>query len=174
MLIDKILKKQFLNQLINFIWTIWCFTPIVFFWFFASLNTWFYIFLVISFASGFLPFTFFRLSNNPEYYEKLGARWIRKFVQNGDFVNRLFKKENTIDKTVKNKNYAEKYLKTVLMYEKYHIICFTFFSLSGIFALLEQQFMYCILIMASNILYNVCPVILQQYNRARILKLTKS
>ncbi|WP_374756104.1 glycosyl-4,4'-diaponeurosporenoate acyltransferase CrtO family protein [Dyadobacter frigoris] len=113
------------------------------------------------------------MSNIPQYYEKPGVKWIRKFVQNGDLVNRLFKKDNTIDTTIKNKNYAEKYLKTVSMYEKYHVICFVFFCLSGIFAIFKHKFVYFILIMAGNILYNLCPVILQQYNRARILRLIK-
>lgn len=171
MLTDKILKKQFLNQCINFIWTFLCFTPIVFFWIFAGPGIWFYIFLIISFAAGFLPSNFFGLSSSPEYYEKLGVRWIRKFVQNGDFVNRLLKNEKKIGKTIKNKSHAKKYLKTVSMYEKYHIICFIFFCLSGSFAIVKQEFMYFILIMASNILYNICPIILQQYNRTRILGL---
>lgn len=96
---------------------------------------------------------------------------VRKFVQNGDLVNRLFK--NEIDKTSKNKNFAEKYLKTILMYEKYHVICFIFFGFSGIYAAYKQEFVYFSLIMISNVLYNICPVILQQYNRARIVRLMK-
>ncbi|MBE9464276.1 hypothetical protein ACFP1I_06220 [Dyadobacter subterraneus] len=167
------MKKEFLNQLINFFWTILCFASVFSFWFFAGLSLWFYAFLGVSFLSGLVPSRFFRLSNNPQFYEKLGARWIRKFVQNGDLVNLLTKNQEVSTRSITDKNDVAKYLKTISMYEKYHFICFIFFSLSGIFAVFQQSFFYFILILASNILYNVGPVILQQYNRARIFKLKR-
>lgn len=113
-----------------------------------------------------MPSRLFQLSSNPRYYEKLGVRWIKKFVQNGDMVNRSFKNES--DKTIKNKNHAGKYLKTILMYEKYHVICFVFFGLSAIYAIYEQEMAYFILIVISNVIYNICPVILQQYNEREL------
>lgn len=161
-----------MNQAVNFFWTILCFIPIIGFWHDADM-TLCYIFIGISIVSLLLPAKLLQLSNQPKFYENLGIKLIRKFVQNGDYINAFLKKRNPQHKTVRGKTSASSYIKTVIMYEWYHFLCLIFFLLTGVFAIISASYTLAAFIFLANIIYNICPILLQQYNRARIQKLTK-
>jgi hypothetical protein len=170
------LKKEFLNQLINFVWTILCFAAVIAYWIDMYSGQWLYFFVAFSISCGFLPAGFFRsiqLSKNAAFYEKAGVRWIRKFVQNGDFVNKTSRNAGEKPNVIKNRTAIEKYLKTIDMYERYHFVCFVFFLLTSFHAAFHKAVLYSALISICNFLYNILPILLQQYNRIRILKLKK-
>src|SRR4249919_2803283 len=89
-------KKEILNQLINLFWTALFFTPVLMFWIKEGINGYFYFSLAIAILIGILPekiLNLFLLSSNRKYYEKLGVKSIRKFVQNGDMVNAITDKQ---------------------------------------------------------------------------------
>jgi hypothetical protein len=48
------------------------------------------------------------------------------------------------------------------------ILCLLFFSLTSVHAIIFKQYLLGIFIIIANVLYNVCPLLLQQYNRARV------
>ena len=171
----RISKKLLLNQFINFFWTIISFTPVIIYAFTAGPVWTIYFFIVISILSGLLPkyiFDHIQLSRDPQFYEKLGVKKIRKFVQDGDIVNRSMRTSLTHHRIITNRNSVVKYLKTVEMYERYHFMCLTFFSLISLHAFFHSQLKLGILITACNFLYNVCPILLQQFNKARVLQIT--
>jgi hypothetical protein len=161
-----------MNQAINFFWTILCFIPVIAFWRGADIF-WLYIFIGISVVSLLLPAKLLQLSRNPKFYESLGVKFIRKLVQSGDYANRLIRRKNPQYKLIKNKANVAQYMRTIIMYERYHFLCFIFFLLTTIYALIHLRYVFVMLIIISNIIYNVCPILLQQYNRARVLKLSK-
>lgn len=169
--IQQMRKGEILNQIINFTWSILCITPVFWFWFQMGVNNmYFYAFIGISCVMGLLPqrvIDSFQFSSKTNFYKRLGVRFIKKFVQNGDLVASL-NKNKPLHKT---KNQYSNYLKTVEMYERYHIIALIFFTLTMIYALLNNQTTLSIIILISNILYNLCPILLQQYNKLRINKL---
>ena len=170
-------KKLLINQLINFFWTIISFAPVTIYAFTVS-NFWtIYFFIIVSILFGFLPtlvFKHIQLSRDPRFYEKLGVKKIRNFVQDGDIINRSIRKSLPHHRITCNRHSVVKYLKTVEMYERYHFICLIFFSLIGVHAFLHLRYNLGILITACNFLYNVCPILLQQFNKARVWKIVKS
>ncbi len=170
-------KKQLLNQLLNLFWTILCFMPVLWYWTITGADKWLYLFIVVSIITALLPANFLRLlqlSNNTRFYEQIGIKTIRRFVQNGDLINRFSTKKSTQYSTFKNKQQVKNYLKTIAMYERYHLICFVFFLLTAFHSLCNHNFKMASIITAGNIVYNICPVLLQQYNKIKIQKLIKN
>ncbi|HYG38399.1 MAG TPA: hypothetical protein VD908_07275 [Cytophagales bacterium] len=159
---------RFLNLLINFFWTVLGFTAIFWYWYIYKTDFWFYIFLVVSILPVMLPESIvgrLQLSNRKTFYEKLGVRLIRKVVQNGDWTRYVSKQVHAI---IKNPSQAKKYKNSILVYERYHILCFSFFFLTSIHCLASENYLFAGLIFISNLFYNVLAILLQQYNRVRI------
>jgi hypothetical protein len=162
-----------MNQAINFFWTILCFTPVIVFWIFNNPAPYCYIFLIVSILFQLVPLKVLQLSNKPVFYERLGVKFIRKFVQNGQYINNYLRHKYPNYKVVKHRQGASKYIKTAVMYERYHSICFVCFLLTAAYALVLNSIWFFVLINLSNIIYNICPILLQQYNKARINRMLK-
>jgi hypothetical protein len=162
-----------MNHAISFFWTTLCFIPIIGFWMAANCMQLLYVVISISFFSLAIPAKVLQLSRNPKFYEGLGVKFIRKLVQNGEYANRFIRKNNPQYNLIKNKTQAERYIRTVKMYERYHFLCFIFFLLSAIYAVITLHYTFFTLILIANIIYNICPMLLQQYNGARGLRLNK-
>ena len=170
-------KKLMLNQLINISWTLLAFTPILIYWSGQHFYTTIYIYLAISAIFGLVPkhiFERLQLSYKPEFYERLGVKKIRHFVQDGDIINRSIRKDLPHHRIIRDKSSLVKYLKTVEMYERYHFICLIFFLLISVHAFENSRYTISIIITTCNFLYNVCPILLQQFNTARVLNLRRN
>jgi hypothetical protein len=165
-----------MNQFINFFWTALGFAALFAYWFSVGLSAWLYLFVGLSIIPAFLSRSFFyraQLSNNTKFYERLGVRFIRKFVQHGDFANRLARKSHPAHPGIRRIVNAEGYLSTIMMYERYHFICLIFFLLTSIMAMAEGRYLIALLILISNVVYNCYPILLQQFNRIRVLRCYK-
>lgn len=162
-----------MNQAINFFWTIICFIPVIGFWMAANSTQLLYVLILLSFLSLLIPAKVLQLSRNPKFYEALGVKFVRKLVQNGEYANRFIRKSNPQYKLIKEKDQAAAYMRTIMMYERYHFLCFTFYMLSAIYAIITMHYAIFVVIMIANIIYNISPILLQQYNRARVLKINK-
>ncbi|MGY4539327.1 F0F1-type ATP synthase assembly protein I [Mucilaginibacter sp. UYNi724] len=163
-----------MNQAINFFWTIICFIPVIAFWWGAGAMQLLYVLIFISVLSLVVPARVLQLSKNPKFYEGLGVRFIRKWVQNGEFANRISRRKNPRYKLIKNRAHATQYQRTIVMYERYHFMCFIFFLLTAAFAFVNHSYLFFATIFIANIIYNICPILLQQYNRARVLRVINS
>jgi hypothetical protein len=168
-------KTQVCNQLINLSWTVISFLPVLWYWLGRYPDISLYGTIAVSVLCGLLPSSFFnslQLSNNPEFYKKYGVKKIKKFVQNGDFINMLFRKKSPHYKVIQDVRKMQNYLNTIAMYERYHFTCFTFFLMTTMLSFFQQYFMIPLLTTFCNVVYNVCPIFLQQYNRLRIQNVT--
>ena len=166
-------KKEIVNQFINLFWTALFFTPVLWFWMKEGINLYFFIYLVMAFLVGILPGKILKLlllSSNSKFYEKLGVKHIRKFVQNGDMVNAMTDKQKNT--SIKGRVQAQQYLKTIAMYERFHWICFTFFLFTAVSCFLKGYLILGIAVTAANLLYNLGSILLQQYNSVRIKRIT--
>jgi len=169
------LKNQAINQFINFFWTILCFIPVLIYWF-GNYSYWLYVFILFSLIIALLPgsiFRHFQLSSNRKFYERLGVKFIQQFVQNGTLINRTIRKNNPDYKLIKDRAQAQQYLNTINMYERYHVLCFVFFTLTFIHALISQRYIIAVLVLVANIIYNVCPILIQQYNKLRVMRILR-
>jgi len=168
------LKQIFFDQAINLFWTALSFYPVILLWFRLGMNNWFYLMLGASLIVVFLPRKIldrFQLSDKARQYEKWGVRIIRKMVQGGDWARAAGVTQHK--KMVNNASQARQYLNTIAMYERFHWFCLVFFLLSSIYGFLLGNTSLAIWVMTANLLYNGCPILLQQYNRLRIQKMLR-
>lgn len=143
------------------------------FWLAIGMNIHFYLLIIPSICLLFLPnevYQRFQLSDRPEYYQRLGLKFFRRYTQDGDIVRQILRKDNSI-KVRRTKKEFVNYHRTIEVYERYHLVCFAFFLLTGFYAIALANFAIFILITMANILYNVIPLLLQQYNKLRIKRL---
>jgi hypothetical protein len=162
-----------MNQAINAFWTALAFIPIFAFWSGVSFVPWFYIFIAVATAALFIPARLIQLSNRARFYERLGVKTIRKLVQNGDLVNRFIRKKSPNYKVVKDRAAAVRYLRSVTMYERFHFFFFIYFLLVAGYAIARNKYQLGGIILVMNIIYNMCPMLLHQYNKLKISRLEK-
>ncbi len=164
------------NQIANVFWSILNFTPIGCFWFMAMDLQWLYILLAISLLAGFLPKAFFdriQLSQTTSLYEKIGMRTVKKFTQDGDFINRLIRRKFPQYRIFDHTGPIQKHLDKAYSIEKIHFIMFLFFLLTGIYALTQGEVWWAVIITINNLVFNLYPNFLQQYNRLRLRHVMK-
>ena len=164
-----------LNQLINLFWTIVSFAVFGVYWgrYFAEQKSpWMLIlFIVISLSMWVIPgkwLSRLAISKNKRDYERVGIKFLLFFVQNGTLVNRIKSKYSNKSGLIHTRKQAQNYLKTVAMQERYHYCCFVLFLLTTLCAFSTGNAGMALLIMLFNTLYNIYPILLQQYNRLRI------
>jgi len=163
------------NQLINVFWTVVSFIVVGSYWgeyIEEEPAMWpLYICIVMSILGFSVPkrwLSTFTLSSNPHTYERIGIKIMLWFVQNGKLVNRIERAcGRKAGKVTKLKN-IDVFLKTTTISEKYHFSCLIFFGLSTLSALSTGKIRFALYIMFWNIIYNVYPILLQQYVRLRI------
>lgn len=159
-----------LNQTLNFIWTFLAFIPVFMLWYtnFNAITLLTSILLsliltVIILKAGIR----LQLSNNRQFYEKLGVKHFQKFTQDSYYISRLIKKTGGKQSIFRRNNYSTQ-IKKIRMYEQYHLICFLFFSFSSLIGIYSHYITYATLVTLANIVYNIIPLLIQQYNRIRL------
>lgn len=163
-------KRELLNQLINLFWTTLFFLPILIYWIGHGLGLYFYLSIAASTIPLLLPqkaFDAITISQNKKAYEKCGVKLIRKFVQNGDIAKRSIQGRSVIV----GASQAKAYLKTIAMYERFHWICFVFFTCTAAACFYQGDWRLGCLVSLANIIYNLSTILLQQYNKCRIKQL---
>ncbi|MPR36511.1 glycosyl-4,4'-diaponeurosporenoate acyltransferase CrtO family protein [Salmonirosea aquatica] len=163
------MKKTILNQLINVLWTAIGVAPLVIYWVKSEKSLYIVLgCLTLSMIFGFLPDGFygkFQLSPRRKFYEKIGIKTIGNFTQNGGVVNRITSADG---RTGWKRDFFRGYHKTIALYERFHCIGFVFSSLTCLLALLDQFYLLAVLVFLANAVYNLLPILLQQYNKVRL------
>jgi len=129
-------------------------------------------FLIISLIPLFLPRSFFnsiQLAKTTSFYKKIGIGFINKFAQNGEFINRLIRKKFPGYKTVlPGKKSVNKLLAQTYMLEKFHSMMFLLFALIMVYALMKNHLWWAVIILITNIIFNMYPNLLQQHIRIKL------
>lgn len=164
-----------LNQLLNLFWTLLFFAPLGYYWgiYFAESKSelTFVLIVGVSILIYMLPKKWMQaliLGKTKKAYEHIGIKFFRWFVQNGTLIKKIRRKRIQRSGIIRNRTEAFNYLNTIAMQERFHYCCFTFFLLSTVYATYYGQVGLATVITFCNILYNVYPILLQQYNKLRI------
>jgi len=164
---------KMINSLINIFWTIIGFLPVIYFWYTHWNKVALVMGLGISLLLAMLPIRFFQIGLSRQNLEKMGIHLVGYIVQDGKFINRLIRTKGLNNKFVYIHN-REGFIRRSVMYERYHLCCFFFFLISLFLALFGQNFMLSTFLLIANILYNILPILLQQYYRLRVQDIKKS
>ncbi len=164
------------NMIPNVIWSLINFAPVYFFYAQPGKLQHLWMVIAISLIGYFLPISFYnrlQISKSKKTYHKLGIRTIRKYAQDGDLINKIIRKKYPDYKGHSGKQNFQKHIGKTYFYEKFHFVCLLFFLITMVLAFMQQNVVLGVLIIVANILYNVYPIMLQQYNRLRIQLLIK-
>lgn len=164
------------NQLINFFWSMLAFIPLVYFCYQYLPLKLLYIFISISCIVILLPTAWLnkiQLSKSPRLYQQIGIRFVKKYTQDGDLVNRIIKKQYSQYKYVEGRQSFKKLIGKSYMNERFHYLAFVFFVCIMVYAFILGLIAWSFFLLVANIIYNVYPIFLQQYNRIRINYLMK-
>jgi len=160
-------RIQIYNQIINLFWTAVCFVPIVRLWYLHYHRTILYVSIAVSLLTVFIPAKYFsklQVSRSRRFYEALSIKSLQSLTQDGRLVSGLAKKKNQHYRQVKERVVHKNYKSQIATYEKYHMFCLTFFFVSFVYAIHQHAFLISFLVFVSNIIYNVIPILIQQYN----------
>lgn len=131
-----------------------------------------FLFTGLSIIPVFLPASALhklQISNRPGSYLKLGIGLVQALSQNGQFINSMIRKKHPDYRMVKfQRRSIEGLLQQTYVFEKFHLVCFIFFSLSSLYAISQGLFLWAILIAVTNLFYNIYPILLQQYIRTKL------
>lgn len=163
---------KIINSFINVFWTIIGFLPVFYFWY----NQWNTVALVsglgISLLLAMLPIRVFRIGLSRQTLEKMVIHFVGYVVQDGKYINRRVRKKRQNNIFIYGAK-RESFNRRSVMYERYHLCCFFFFLVSAFLALFAQRFMLSAFLLIANILYNIFPILLQQYYRLRVQGIQK-
>lgn len=156
----------------NLLWTVVFLTPVVIFCYeFIKTGT-IYILLGISLIPIFFPNSFYdrvQPSGNPHWYTRIGVKFINTFAQQGTIINGILKRKYPGFKAVaKTKSSITKQYYQTYFFEKFHFSFFLFFMMITIYAAIEKQFFWVIILTICNLFYNIYPNLLQQYIRVKL------
>lgn len=168
------MKRQILNQLINLFWSVLAFAPVIAFWLAAGPGVSMFVLIAISLCVLFLPenmYSRMQVSENPVHYEKIGVKIFRIFTQDGDMITRVLAKDQGRIKIGKMREGLLSLGKKIAVYERYHLTCLVFFLLTTLYAAVRADFAIAVIITMANVLYNLYPLFLQQYNKLRVNKI---
>jgi hypothetical protein len=167
-------KVEVINMVPNLLWSLIFLLPVCIFCYSAVNRQILYVFILISLITIFFPNTFFnrlQLSKSDRFYKKAGVMRINTLTQNGTLVNNFVRKKYPgYNPLPANKTAAGQLLNRGYMFEKYHFLMFCFFGLLTIYAIVGHYYFWAVVFLLSNILYNVYPILLQQYIRLRLTK----
>lgn len=162
----------FYNMLPNLLWSIIGLVPISIFCYTRLDPKLFWLFIGISFLPVFLSNSFLnkiQLANKTTTYQKLRVGIVLQLSQNGVVINRLIRKRFPGYKAVrKDPKSVNKLIKQTYAFEKFHYMLFLFFSMTSIYALVAGYIGWAAIILLTNLLYNVYPILLQQYIRLKL------
>lgn len=160
------------NTIADFLWSGLNLVPVCLFCYNQVERSWLYVFIGVSMLPAFLPNAFLdrmRVGKTAAAYKKLGVSVVNQLAHNGGLINRLVRKRFPHYKGVRyqaqsmKKLYGETY-----MHEKFHLIMLVFFGLATLYALGRSYWGWALIITVTNIVYNVYPILLQQYIRLKL------
>ena len=131
---------------------------------------WFCAAAAAGLAALFLPHGWYRPRHfEARLYKLLGVRQFRRWATNGDAIVRFVRRRHP-SYTVHRQQFADA-LANTRVGEKSHLAFLTFGTVTSVYLLSSGWYGWAAWSIASNIVGNLYPVLLQRYTRARLARL---
>ncbi len=108
-----------------------------------------------------------QLSKKTLFYKKIKVNLFKRYATNGDIINRNIRKQFPGHRNIFNPLSIRKKLIETYTTEKAHLFFFIFCFLTSIYAFNVNHYIQATVITVGNIIFNLYPIFLQQYNRIR-------
>lgn len=120
-----------------------------------------------------LPERYYQIKSfesNGRVYEGLGIRFFKRFVPNGDYINRIVRRSEPGYRVICDENSIVEFEAGTRLAERCHIVSLLLVLPSAVYALMLGWNNFALWILLPNIPLHLYPVLLQRYTRARIQK----
>lgn len=162
----------FYNMVPNVLWSVVGLVPVSVFCYTRLPTNLLFLFLGSSLLSLFLsPAAMGRLqiARTPATYKQLGVAVVQRLSQNGAIINRLIRKRHPAYQALRpDQRSIRGLLNQTYAFEKFHLMLFVFFTLAAVYALWKGLSGWAVVLSLTNLLYNVYPILLQQYIRVKL------
>ncbi|PWV45417.1 hypothetical protein [Chitinophaga sp. S165] len=162
------------NMVPNLFWSLVNLAPAVYYFYLHLPLTWLWIVIPAYLFPSFFPAILLdRLSagNSRHWYQQLGVHLILEYVQQGRLINRMVRNRYPAYRIVYDKTTIRRKIKETYVFERFHLgLLLAFLPLTG-HALWNAHWLWVVVLLLCNFLYNVYPVLLQQYVRLRLRRL---
>jgi hypothetical protein len=127
----------------------------------------------VGIAAWWVPASYYQIrafERSGRLYERLGIRWFRWFVPDGDAANRWRRRREPNFRIIKNREYARAFRLRTELSERSHLVMLLLGGLSAAFAFAIGWTGWALYLSVGNVVVNLYPIFLQRYTRARLLK----
>jgi len=165
------------NLFINLVWSIPVFVLVTVFCY-RFLPTWLVIaYLLPPMLSLFLPNSIFdqmHAGGTTAFYKRMGVVLINRFSQNGTIIQKLVRKRYPDFKFVRHTGSSIKQLLSQsYLFEKFHFAAAVFFTFLTLHCVITDRGGWAVVFFVVNVVYNVYPILFQQYVRLKLKAFTK-
>ncbi|MCB2406464.1 hypothetical protein [Hymenobacter lucidus] len=161
----------FCNAVPNVFWSVAGLLPVSIFCYQHVARLWLYGLLAASLLMYAVPVAWFRywqLSSGPARYRRLGVPLINQLTQHGGLINRLLRRRYPHYRHVHSRASVRALVGTSYHQERFHLALLLFFGFISLYAATRGYTGWALLILATNVGYNLYPIWLQQYLRVRL------
>ena len=131
----------------------------------------FLFWLGVSFLPCFLPRSYYRpgaIASARRLYGLLGVRLFKRIAPNGDLVNRLARRRDPGYRVLGGRADLPGFLEGMRSGERAHLVFLLMGLFTAVYAARIGWYRWALLLTLGNVAFNLYPVMLQRYNRARI------
>jgi hypothetical protein len=132
--------------------------------------------LSLCFVPFLLPPSWFRSWEGPralKLFRALGVGSFKRYATNGDLVNRLARRTDGGYRMVRDLPTARDWAEQARGAERNHLVFLLMGTFSALYAAAVGWYGWAVGLSASNVAFNVYPILLQRYNRARVERLER-
>ena len=107
---------------------------------------------------------------NGHFYKRLGIRFYKRWMMNGDHMNRFRRRFLPDYRVIDSCDSMRKFEAQARTYEKGHLMWFSVTAFAGIYAMVLSSHVLALCLFISSLVTQLYPAILQRYLRIRITK----
>lgn len=164
------LVPALLNFSVSMFWALLVFTPLTIYLYLYAGSVFIWVSSSLAILLMAVPASFYRrfqLSKNPQCYERMGVLVINKITQHGHWINSVVRKIQPGARMQQLRS-VKAMQANMEMFEKFHYGCLLMFSCCMVHAAFIPAWAWCLFFLVSNLLFNVYPILIQQYLRVRL------
>ncbi|HEY0273724.1 MAG TPA: hypothetical protein VGC22_11105 [Chitinophaga sp.] len=162
------------NTVPNLFWSALNLAPAVYYYYHYVPLSWLWAIVPLCLAPYALkPAVMDRLApiRDREWYHRLGVDVVQEYVQHGGMVNRIIRRRYPAYRIVYDKTTVSRQLAATYMFERFHLGMLLAFGVLLCHAAAMGRWQWALLLLLCNFVYNVYPILLQQYVRLRLKRL---
>lgn len=158
------------NLVVSLCWTLLCLCPVVGYFYLYMPVSWLWVIVPMALFPYFLPAGWldrYAVSTSVRFYERAGIRVLLGVVQHGRYINRRIRDRFPGYRIIYDRETIRRKIQETYLFERFHYGLLLAFVIPISHAL-RVYWYWGVILIACNIVYNVYPILMQQYVRLRL------